>query len=503
MWFLFNVALFLMTILLILIKDVKKPKKFPPGPKWKPFVGCHFEIKNLIKKLGYHHLAWEELYNKYGPLVGLRLGKDRIILVSGQSNVKKVLLNEDFDARPDGFFFRMRSYKQRLGIVFVEGIHFQEQKKFCMMTLKKFGLGKKIMEDIIMKEANELVLSIREKSKGNNNIFQMKNIFDIAVLNSLWALMAGTFDLNDENLSYLMDLVHEAFRLLDMSGGILNQMPFLRFVAPDATGYNRVLYVINKLEEFLKKTIHEHKKNLNNESTDLIDMFLNEMKNGQTNCGKNSSFSDKQLIILLLDLFMAGSETTSNNLSMAMLYMIMYPNIQDKVHENIDSVVTGNRLPNLQDRPLLKYVEAVLFEVQRHGSVVPISVPHRSTKDVYFDDYIIPKDTMILVNLRSVHMDKNRWGDPENFRPERFIDSDGQIVQNEWFIPFGQGRRRCLGKGLARSSMFLLFSAIMKNYQIIKVDNHLSLTPQDGVTLSPGPFRAIIKPRFSTPKNPS
>lgn len=61
------------------------------------------------------------------------------------------------------------------------------------MTLKKFGLGKKIMEDIIMKEANELVLSIREKSKGNNNIFQMKNIFDIAVLNSLWALMAGTY----------------------------------------------------------------------------------------------------------------------------------------------------------------------------------------------------------------------------------------------------------------------------------------------------------------------
>ena len=88
-----------------------------------------------------------------------------------------------------------------------------------------------------------------------------------------------------------MDLVHEAFRLLDMSGGILNQMPFLRFVAPDATGYNRVLYVINKLEEFLKKTIYEHKKNLNNESTDLIDMFLNEMKNGQTNSGKNSSFS--------------------------------------------------------------------------------------------------------------------------------------------------------------------------------------------------------------------
>lgn len=194
-----------------------------------------------MKKYGFHHLVWEELTSKFGPIVGLRLGRDRIALISGQSAVKQILLKEEFDARPDGFFFRMRSYKKRLGkferignenateratvrkkkyiknknqithppfrcpfvhffpisagIVFVEGNHFQEQKKFCMMALKKLGMGKKVMEQIIMKEAEELVRSIRDKCR-ENNIFQMENIFDITVLNSLWALMAGTLPIS-------------------------------------------------------------------------------------------------------------------------------------------------------------------------------------------------------------------------------------------------------------------------------------------------------------------
>lgn len=88
----------------------------------------------------------------------------------------------------------------------------------------------------------------------------------------------------------------------------------------------------------------------------------------------------------------------------------------------------------------LSYVEAVLLEVQRHASVVPVAVAHRSIKDVEFQGYIIPKDATILINLRSVMMDKNHWGDPENFRPERFLDTNGQTIQDEWFIPFGQGK---------------------------------------------------------------
>ncbi|KAK6620031.1 hypothetical protein RUM44_006431 [Polyplax serrata] len=464
------------------------------GPKWKPFVGCLFEVKYLISKLGLYHLVWETLADTFGPVVGLRLGRDIIVLISGQATIKKVLLNEDFDARPDGFFFRLRSFKKRLGIVFVEGEHFQEQKKFCLMALKKLGMGKKVMEDIIGKEAEELVASLRCKQR-ECNIFQMANIFDIAVLNSLWALMAGErFSLNNKKLTDLIDLVHEAFKLIDMSGGLLNQMPFLRFVAPNATGYSRVSYVLEKLNNFLKATVLEHQKNLGEEPNDLIDLFLCEMRD-RIASGEKSTFTDEQLIVLLLDFFMAGTETTSNTLSMAMLYMILFPEVQEKVQRSLDEVVPRSRLPTLQDRPNLKYVEAVLFEVQRFGTIVPTSVPHRTTKDVHLEGFVIPKDTMILINLRSVLMDKERWMDPTTFRPERFLDEKGQLTQNECFIPFGQGRRRCLGEGLARSSMFLLFSAVLQNFKVLKADDEFSNVPLDGVTLSPKPYKAILQPR--------
>lgn len=76
-----------------------------------------------------------------------------------------------------------------------------------------------------------------------------------------------------------------------MSGGILNQMPFLRFLAPNATGYNRLLYVLNKLQTFLEKTILEHKTNLGEEANDLIDWYLKEMNSRVDVPSNESTFS--------------------------------------------------------------------------------------------------------------------------------------------------------------------------------------------------------------------
>ncbi|KAL0267964.1 UNVERIFIED_CONTAM: hypothetical protein PYX00_010079 [Menopon gallinae] len=494
-----TVLVVLVILLYLLYRDSKKPNGFPPGPVWYPIIGCHFEIKLLSKKLGFHYLVLETLSKNYGPVVGLRLGRDRIVLISKQEHVKKILLREEFDGRPDGFFFRMRSFQKRLGVVFVDGTHFQEQKRFCLTALKRFGMGKQIMEDIILKETEELIATISQRCK-NDAVLQMNNIFDVTVLNSLWSLMTGRrFDLEDEKLCELTGLVHESFRLLDMSGGVLNQMPFLRFVAPNATGYNRIRFVLDRFENFLRETVMEHEKSTGKEANNLIDLFLEEMRN---RTDKNSSFTAEQLIILLLDLFMAGSETTSNSLVMAILYMMIYPEIQSKVQMNIDMVVPVDRLPTLQDRQRLGYVEAVLLEVLRHSTVVPVSVAHRSVREVEYQGYVIPKDAIVLVNLRSVLMDKDHWGDPENFRPERFQDENGQITHDDWFYPFGQGKRRCLGEGLARATMFLVFAGIMQNFRVLQTEKTPSLIPQDGITLSPRPFEARISPRKNRVNTP-
>lgn len=164
---------------------------------------------------------------------------------------------------------------------------------------------------------------------------------------------------------------------------------------------------------------------------------------------------------ICLDLFMAGSETTSNTLSFACIFMLLYPDVQQKAQNELDQVVGRNRWPELRDRTKyvkklkitnkkniycsissLKYVEVVLMEIQRIANIPPMGIAHRSISDTELSGYFIPKDTMILTSLHSVHMDRAFWGDPHEFRPERFLNEDGKIVYDEnYFIPFGNGTK--------------------------------------------------------------
>ncbi|KAJ8867266.1 hypothetical protein PR048_031065 [Dryococelus australis] len=361
------------------------------GPRWFPVVGNYPLLRRELRHLYYHHLVWSGLAARYGPVVGLRLGRDRIVIVSGYQAIRTVLTHEEFEGRPDGFFFQLRTFGQRLGVVFTDGALWQQQRKFSLKHLRNLGLGKSTMESQIRSEAVELVASLRRKSEGGSVPIFMHDAFDICVLNSLWAMLAGErFSLEDSRLAELLDIVHESFRMLDMSGGLLNQMPFLRFLAPDRCGYRRLVHVLQRLWHFLRETVAEHRASLSlDHSRDLIDSFLQEME--QMKSRPSSTFTEEQLLSLCLDLFMAGSETTSNTLGFASLYMILYPHVQLRVQQEMDAVIGRGHQPTLHDRPRLCYVEAVLMEVQRHGNIVPVAVAHRAMNAADLMGYTIPK----------------------------------------------------------------------------------------------------------------
>lgn len=204
----------------------------------------------MLKTLNYHYLVWETLTHYYGNIVGLRLGRDRIIIVSGRSAIREVLTREEFDGRPDGFLFRLRTFRKRLGIVFTDGPFWQEQRRFSLKHLRNFGFGRRDMEDHITLEAKELVANLRSKI---NEPLEMHQAFDISVLNVLWAMLAGErFHLGDKRLEELLNISHGVFRLIDMSGGMLNQMPFLRFLIPEQSGFNHHIRSLERMFSFLK-----------------------------------------------------------------------------------------------------------------------------------------------------------------------------------------------------------------------------------------------------------
>jgi cytochrome P450 len=198
-----------------------------------------------------------------------------------------------------------------------------------------------------------------------------------------------------------------------------------------------------------------------------------------------------------MDMFMAGSETTTKSLGFCFLYLLLYPDVQRRAQAEIDAVVGRDRLPSLNDRPKMPYMEAIVLESVRMFMGRTFSIPHRALKDTELQGYDIPKDTMVICNFNGNLMDKDFWGDPDVFRPERFIDAQGSIFIPDQYTPFGFGKHRCMGETLAKSNVFLFTASLLQNFNFTVPPGSLPPTTDgvDGVTPSPKPFQALVTPR--------
>ncbi|KAI8495187.1 cytochrome P450 2 sub U member 1 [Branchiostoma belcheri] len=166
------------------------------------------------------------------------------------------------------------------------------------------------------------------------------------------------------------------------------------------------------------------------------------------------------------------------------------------VQQELDAVV-GEGLPALSHRSQLPYVNACLLEVMRIRPIGPLLIPRATTQTVKGQEYEIPSGPQVLSNLYSLHMDPAYWPDPDRFDPRRFLDSEGNVINNpESFMPFGGGRRVCIGEQLSRMELFLFFSTLLQSFTFMTPEG--ATTPStDGVfhiTLRPHPFKLCAIP---------
>lgn len=318
-----------------------------------------------------------------------------------------------------------------------------------------------------------------------------------SVINVLWSFTAGKkIPRTDERLTRLLHLMQQRSKAFDMSGGWLNTMPFLRHIAPDKTCFNLIKRFNTELHDFFMAAIREHKLEYTDDKShdDLIYAYMKEMKNHKDEL---SNFTDLQLTMIILDVFIAGSQTTSISLDLALMIMVIYPDIQTRIQHDIDIVLGEAQLPTLSDKSQLSYIEAVLLEVQRFFHIAPITGPRRVLKETTLAGYTIPKNTTVLIGVETVLMDKDYWGDPEEFRPDRFLDDSSRIANIERFVVFGQGKRKCLGEQLARAALFTFFVGILQKYRLELPENGTVPTMEmlPGIVLSPKPYKIVFKKR--------
>lgn len=346
------VALFALVLCILTYLDTRKPKNFPPGPKWLPILGSLPDVARRRKTTKYLSKICTEIGEEYNaPMIGLRLGQDLLVIVNRAKLLKEFLTSDDLAGRPYGHFHRVRTWGERFGLLLTDSDFWKEQRRFCLRHLREFGFGRRTMSAMIEEETANMVKNIKElieKSGGDSVDCNMEKLFGIHVLNTLWTMLAGVrYNTDDVELKRLQSLLSELFERAHMVGALFNHFPFLRFIAPEYSGYNVYVRAHIPLWDFLSKEIKHHKDTFNpSEMRDFIDVYL-EMLNSSS---KPHSFSEKQLLAICLDLFVAGSETTSKTLAFGFLYLLLYPDVQKKAREEIDRVVGRNRAPTLEDR---------------------------------------------------------------------------------------------------------------------------------------------------------
>ncbi|TFY70051.1 hypothetical protein EVG20_g2890 [Dentipellis fragilis] len=199
-------------------------------------------------------------------------------------------------------------------------------------------------------------------------------------------------------------------------------------------------------------------------------------------------------------LYGGGADTTVAALSSFVLAMTLFPDAQKKAQKEVDTVIGSGRLPTCEDKDSLPYVDAVCKEVLRWNPVAPLNIPHAAKADGFHNGYFIPKGTGIMVNLWTILHDPELYSDPETFKPERFLPTDGSEPElDPHSVSFGFGRRVCPGMLLVDVSLFTAVAGILAAFNVSKVvENGVVVEPTVEYTSGisrPKPFKFSIKPR--------
>ncbi|XP_076960145.1 flavonoid 3'-monooxygenase-like [Bidens hawaiensis] len=247
---------------------------------------------------------------------------------------------------------------------------------------------------------------------------------------------------------YLGDFV-PALDWLDILQGKKNQMKKLHI----------------RFDTFLHGILEEHKSGKGGHG-DLLSTLISLKDDAD---GEGGKLSDVEIKALLSGLFVAGTDTSSSTVEWAMAELIRHPELLKQAQKEMDTVVGRDRLVTELDLNELTFLQAIVKETFRLHPSTPLSLPRIASESCEVDGYYIPQGSTLLVNVWAIARDPNMWADPLEFRPTRFLpggEKPNVDVQGNNFevIPFGAGRRICVGISLGLRMVQLLVATLIQTF---------------------------------------
>uniref|UniRef100_A0A4W5QU80 Cytochrome P450 1A n=1 Tax=Hucho hucho TaxID=62062 RepID=A0A4W5QU80_9TELE len=502
-----TMALCTLTLLLVALRGRKREGAghhkgtLPPGPTPWPLVGNLFQMGDQI------HLSLTRLRLQYGDVFQMRMGSLVVVVLSGYATIRQALVRqgEAFAGRPDLFTFSAvangtsMTFSEKYGPAWV--LH----KKLCKNALRSFSQAEPrgpdttcLLEEHVCAEAAGMVEAIWERSEASDGL-GLDPVVPLvtSVANVVCALCFGKrYDYNDKEFLTIVHINNEVLRIF-AAGNMADFFPVFRYLP--SPSLRKMVQHIRRMNSFMEHNIEEHLETFDKDCIrDITDALIALCEERQED-EDTAVLSNSQIIHTVIDIFGAGFDTIIAGLQWSLLYLIKFPDIQVKIHQEIDEHIGPARLPRFEDKPKMPFTEAFLYEVFRHTSYVPFTIPHCTTQNITLNGYFIPKDTCVFINQYQVNHDIDLWGDPDVFRPERFLGKEGLLNKDltEKVMIFGMGKRRCLGDGFARLEMFVFLTTLLHRLCIENVPGQeLDLSTDFGLTMKPRPYRISVLSRL-------
>uniref|UniRef100_F6ZAY4 Cytochrome P450 n=1 Tax=Monodelphis domestica TaxID=13616 RepID=F6ZAY4_MONDO len=409
-----------------------------------------------------------------GKVFSVQLLWKPAVVLSRPDAVREALVHrsEDTAGRPPSLVYSHLGFGPKCVVLAQYGEAWKEQRRFSLTTLRNLGLGKQSLERWVTAEADFLCSAFAARE---GRAFDPSHLLTCSVTNVISSLTyANRFDYEDRKLQRLLELLERSLKedvgLLREVGGPLP--PSLE------KGYGLTIHMLGKARPGGRRLAP---------GAPPYPPPLCPQAKGTP----GSSFTPANLRMVVADLFTAGMVTTATTLRWALLLLLLHPDVQRKVQEEVDVVIGRSRRPTMKDQAHMPFTNAVIHEVQRFGDIVPLGIPHMTTRDTEIQGFFIPKGTVLITNLSSVLKDEATWEQPYRFYPEHFLDAEGRFVKPEAFMPFSAGRRVCLGEPLAKMELFLFFTCLLQDFSFVLPPGHSK--PSDKAEVSflsaPQPFQ--------------
>ncbi|KAI3746020.1 hypothetical protein L6452_08435 [Arctium lappa] len=454
-----------------------KPKNQPPGPTPFPIIG------NLHLLGDQPHQSLANLAKTHGPIMFLKLGRINTLVISSAAAAKQVLKKQDlvFANRhiPDALTAHNHSH---YSVVFLPvGSRWRAVRKIFNSNIFSSN-SLDANQHLRSQKVHELVAYCRRASESNDSV-------DIgrAAFRTTLNLLSNTIFSKDLTDPY-DDSGSKEFR--ELIGNVMVEagkpnlvdfFPVLKKIDPQGNRRRMGRYfgkLLDIFEELIKERVVMEKL----KEDDVLDVCL------KINRDNPDEISRTQIKGMFLDLFAAGTDTTSNSLEWAMTELLRNPHTMAKAKKELEQIIGKGKNVEETDIMRLPYLWCIVKETLRIHPPVPLLIPRKTENEVKLNSYTIPRGTQVLINVWAIRRDATLWEDPLEFKPERFLTSGIDLRGQDFeLIPFGAGRRICPGLPLAVRMLPMMLGSLLNNFDwnldVGISPKELDMTEKFGITL--------------------